>query len=650
MNNLLKFIVVVYVFAGFSPSFLAQSDSLNADGLNFQYGMFPKEEPKGIRKINVNGFYRFFATYTNHHDPLLLDQQSNVYASDKVLFIGDDSQLANLWVNVSAKPGPNSSLGFDLFTFQFLDGNLGSLYGTQVADSTLAPNQGSGLGNGLGGNLFTNLGMAVSGNFKTDVGSFKVNLGGTSWYQLSDLTFSSFKGFNRFGLFERNPWDPVQKNLEDRYSTFFQEGAIQQDTRWGNRAFQGLIIDGTNLPGKTTLSLLYGKTEQNGGIASVPNSSTGGRFRKDFKKSQFISFNTFNSRTYTDSLNTESVGFNVHTLEFQKSLGQISVHGEFGAGRYYAPDYLSEWGEAMNLKIKSKSFRVPLELHFFRISPKVINNNALFWNTSIMEYTNTDPANVNPGQNLVLFPFASSVTRVGQMTNNRQGVNLNGEFKLKNFSANFGYGIASEIEGLSNFINYGHPVNGLTRSRMWRWNFPENVGPYNRYNVIYRDVYDKVDLDPFGLVDEPTAKHFNNFEIQLKQKTKLFGRNLYMSFLGVYNTVQKEFSPILVTNEDAYLRLYSSEFEGYYMLTKKVVVSAYLGYERSIANYETNVDLESRRPRNQTGFGLGGGLELALGKSAVGVLRHRIYEFEDESFANDQFKGSETLLEVKIFF
>lgn len=109
------------------------------------------------------------------------------------------------------------------------------------------------------------LGMTLYGNFKTKWGSWSTSLGGIQWVAISDLTMSSFRGYNRFMLFERNPWDPMGKNITGRYQQYFEQGSIDQDNRWGNRAFQGAVVNGT-LPGNFTVLMMAGKTEMNGGF------------------------------------------------------------------------------------------------------------------------------------------------------------------------------------------------------------------------------------------------------------------------------------------------------------------------------------------------------------------------------------------------
>ena len=193
-------------------------------------------------------------------------------------------------------------------------------------------------------------------------------------------------------------------------------------------------------------------------------------------------------------------------------------------------------------------------------------------------------------------------------------------------------------------------VNSLTRSRLWRWDFVNDVGPYDRYSKVYRGTYDEVMLTDDILGVAVNAKRFNAMEVQGKYNMKVLKRNLWVFFLGRYNSAQKKWSPITVFNEDAYVRHYASELELYYQFHEKAVLTGYAGYERILGNYDTQVDDFTRRPRNMTGRGIGVGLDYTLGKNTGLFIRHRFFDFEDSSFSNDTFNGHETLVEIKMFF
>lgn len=610
-------------------------------------GLYPKEEPEVLYNFKVSGNYRFFGSYTQHKKNYLIYPPGDSTLK-KSLFIGDDSQLPNLTVNFSGRPSEKASWGFDLYAFQFLDGNVNQAYSGQVRNqdrpSIYSPLNGTRLASSLG----ILLGINMYGSLETDLGTFDIKSGGIHWISMSDLTLAAFTGYNRFSLFERNPWDPIGAHASERYSKFYQQGNINQDTRWGERAFVGTIVNAQKLPGGFELMGLYGKTELNGGFLNIPNLSMGGQLKKSIPKG-FVRLNSLNSQTFTDSLNKESLGFNLLTAEINKGLKHsMSLSIEAGLGRYFSPFHSGEWGEAINAKFAIAKDWLPFgaEIHAYRISEKVINNNAIFWNTSIVEAASAQVgAATGIGSPALFNPFASSVTALGQFTNNRQGINLNTDFDFSPLKLSIGLGMATELKGISDRISFGHPVNQLTRSRLWRWNFPNSVGPYQRQNVIFRDVYEILVLNDSGV-----AKKFNTLEVQAKYHTRFLHRDLYANFLSRYSSVQDFLSPITVFTEDAFLRHYSNELELFWAYTQRATFTAYLGYERILANYQTHVNSVTLRPINQTGRGLGIGIDYDIAKNTALFLRHRWFDFNDSSFQDDTYNGTETLLELKFYF
>ena len=630
---------------------IAQIDSLRL----FErpaFGLFPKIDPGSDNSVKVSGYYRFFGTFTNQLDPYILNAAINDTVNRRSLFIGDDSQLPNLNLQVTGRSGERSSWGFDLMIFQFLNGAIGSSYGKQIPDS-LRPNIQTPLSSiRLGGSLGMLLGMNLHGDFKTKTGSLRGHLGGIQWVNLSDLTMASFSGYNRFTLYERNPWDPTGTDIGTRYNQYFEQGSINQDNRWGNRAFVGGVLEGVDFPGRTSFTAMIGKTELNGGFSSVPNYSYGGKFKKEWGAKDFISVNSINSTSYTDSLALQSYGFNVVTLEWSLEKNGFQFRGEAGAGNYFSPTNKAGWSELMQVKFKTpmRNGFPSMELHAYRISPNVVNNNALYWNTSTPEYqANAIPAG-SVGSSAVLQPFGSAMIRMGQMTNNRQGLNINLEAGKKKLKFTGGVGFSSEIKAAAPVITYTHPVNQFTRARFWRWGFPANVGPYNRYSHIFRDVYETVHLSDDSSGTTIHKKHFATFEGQVKYHTKIAGRDIYLFSLTQLSSSQRDFSPIVVTSEKAYIRQYTSEVEAYYMISRGLLLNGYFGIERTLGNYLTDIDEITRRPRNQYGQGFGLGCDIDMGKNARLYIRHRWYSFKDTSFELDQFKGRELTVEIKAFF
>ncbi len=589
-----------------------------------------QQKPVGLKSLNVGGSYRFL---TQHRmmtsDPYVTVRTPAVDFNSgyRSILVGDASQLPELTLNIGGNPSKRSSFGTDLVVWNQNNGNFDYYRGLQ-------------------------LGVNMYGSFETDYGNVNIRAGGIHWYQMTPFTFKAFEGYNRYTLFERNPWDPVGKTAMTRYDEYFNKGAITQDVRFGSQAFQGIITDFTDLPWGFDASIMYGKTQLNGGFESlVPDYTFGGRLVKNIENLN-LSINTIQSRAFQDSLATLPVNYGIGTINADYNGKYFSILSEFGLGRYME----NAQGDAARIRLilpKRLTGVVPFELSFYRISPNIYNNNAEFFNTSISEQTTASiQTNQTVAANGVLRPTGAAMVGIGQMTNNRQAYAINTDVKVgKDLVFVLGNSIEHELVKGSSFITYGHTINGLQMSRFWRWTFPSNVGPYGRKNVIFRGVYEKVQLrENNDTPEEDSLKYFNTIEAQAKYHLRIGKKNWYWFYLGSYASAQNYLSPITVFTERAFIRSYNHQLESYLDLTKEMTLSTYLGWERTIGNYDTEIEQDTRRPRNQEGFAMGLGLDISLSKNTALYLRHRWFSFEDRSFPDDAFKAKETSLEIKTYF
>lgn len=576
---------------------------------------------KSLENFEVGGYYRFMSNYRTMNN-----SYSNIAANKNNLFIGDDSQIPQLSLNIKGYANANTSFGSDLFLW--------------------TPMTGAGEKENVKG---LNLGVNLHGNFSTDYGNYTVTTGGINWFALSPFTFQTSRGNNRYSLFDRNPWDPNTSKIDGRYSDFYGSGAINQDQRWGNQAFHGLIVEGAQLPLDFSLSGMYGRTQFDGGFSPKANTSGGGRIMKTYSKGKnFVSINTFNNETYLDSLTKQKTGFNMVTVEQVVNIKKVKLYSEIGAGRRFIFNGQNKWGEAISIKLSTKlRNKVYTELHLFRVSPNVFNNTSVFMNSSIEQTVQTTNTQTQP----VLIPVSSALLSMGQLSNNRKGIELNSQIDIGKVKTSFGYSNSMEIEKLSDKITYTHAFNNLAISRFYRWDFPSNVGPYGNLNKIYRSVFETLYITDLDVNGKPMySKYFNTIEINSKYKTTLFKKDLYLFYLGSFNSIQKKAAPMVVFTEDAFLRAYYHQIESYLKLTSKLVWANYVSYERIIANYQTQTDEVSRRPKNQEGISIASGFDIQLSKGVGLFFRERWMNYKDKSFALDNYDGFESTLEIKVFF
>ena len=75
-------------------------------------GLYPKNYEYGLSNISISGFYRFLACYTSM-DPSVTHYPVMDSVFNRV-FIGDDSQLPQLSLNIGVSPNKNTSISLSL--------------------------------------------------------------------------------------------------------------------------------------------------------------------------------------------------------------------------------------------------------------------------------------------------------------------------------------------------------------------------------------------------------------------------------------------------------------------------------------------------------------------------------------------------------
>jgi hypothetical protein len=153
-----------------------------------------------------------------------------------------------------------------------------------------------------------------------------------------------------------------------------------------------------------------------------------------------------------------------------------------------------------------------------------------------------------------------------------------------------------------------------------------------------------------NITDSVSAKGFNSIEVSYKTYFKVFNRKVMLFYLGGFHTVQRDFSVLPKFSKESYLQSYNHQLEFYYELAPRISLSNYLGYDRIYGGDNTEVDVVTQAPKNQQGISYAIGLDLQLSKNVGLYLRQRWMTYQDFSFELDQYKGSETTVELKIFF
>ena len=624
-------------------------------GIQYDTTLLKKKLRKKSQPLTIFGYYRLFVYGRN-----MTEAYPNLAPFQKAYGVGDGYREPLTSITILGRPNGKTAFGTELFLF--------SPY----------------LGTGPEDNVFTmNLGLTFYGNFRTKGGNYGVRAGGIHWYNLSSFTIGVYQILDRYSIFDRTPWEGVTHT--EKYSNYYKTGATNPgDLRWNNQAFHGLIINGAKLPGDLSFDLFWGKTQPNGGLPNaitdpqasipptldygtiptyrgfngdarvVPSFITGGKIARSFgRKQQTFSYNIINSSTAIDSLVRNKRTYQVHTLALDLKLAEVKVTGELGGGFYESDTYDKKWGEALMLRFRTpkKYTFIPLDLQLYQISKNFFNQNGEINTTSnpdIQKDFGTAAGAIGVG---------GLITQVNQLAHNRRGLNLNTEIELGPAQFNLGWGFAQELEATASELSYIHRINGLALSRIYN-PFPAGAtgptvfDPYGRKVSFFRGVSEVVqttDIDP-ATAGALNKKYFNAVDLQAKIKADINDRALYLFYLGSFGSASSKALAVPLLNEDSYLFVQYHEFDLYYELFPKFLLTGYLGIEKAEGGRFTNWDTETQLPRDQFGTGIGLGFDWTLHKTTGLYFRHRWMNFEDNSFSLDKYKGREITVELKTFF
>ena len=657
-------VIFLMIFFIISVPFLSFSQ-IDSSSTNFQSTPITIKDP--ISNIRMGGYFRFLGYIRNFQEMYDLDvptYYSGEYPQSTTIGIGTGYREPMMMLSISGKANKNVNIGTDLM--------LNSPFNGTFDNNSVAMY--------LGTNLYSTI--------NSDYGKFGVHAGGIKWYRQSKLTVWAEEGYLRYSLFERAPYDPLSKEVSERYSKYYDKGSISQDLRFGNVAFQGVTLTGSGIegPSSSTFSFqsIIGKTQHNiGEIVSFGKDDycTGLRINNDIGNGSNFALNYFTSITATDSVKNNFRQFSIQSLEFNFKLKKLRFTGEGGIGSYESHITEKESGEMLviNLDIPKEYSWIPFKLQYSRIAPEAVNVNSSFKNTSVVELVHS--AIVEEGADAtIMSSFGGPINNLGYLANNREGFSLNTEFKIGDLFVSGGFGFYSELERINANFSYSHNTNGLMLSRISY--FSSGYGPYKQFNSYYRGVFENVSVSDSIYVNDSTLissgyldtnglplfdKFYCSSDLHLKYKTRVFGKNLYLFSLTNYNTAQDFFSILPVTNSSAFIRHFNQQFDLCYELNKTTTFVCKYGLERVLGNKYTDIDdtdpyptdntwgvtedyIPSYKPRNQFGDLLGFGFDIKLNDAAYLFLRHAAFHYYDKNFSATNIKGTETTLELKINF
>ena len=627
------FLIIFFMWVGSSYS---QDTTINQK--SFSSNILSYKNPTS--SISFSGYYRFLGFIRNQQEAF-----PNNSGKTLVISSGDAYREPMFLLKLNGKTRDNITFGADLM--------LNSLYKGPSPNLTQP--------------LTLNLGLNLSTSIATRNGIFNFKSGGVSWYRQSRLTVWGNRSFNRISIFERRPQTPLNKIPINRYSRYYNSGLIDQGIRYGSRAFQGIFFQGSKLPFNFSVKGVIGKSNFNRSLLENSDNFTGSLQLKNTLSSKFkIAYNYLSSWADIDSLSDERRKYFIHTLELDKKWNKIHVQMEVGLGKYSDPINDLGYGESILLNVKTaKSTKVPLNFQLYRISPQFVNVTGNFLNTSVLEVF----PNVEGVGTTIRTPYQSPIVGLGFPVNNRQGVSINADFNLGKLKLNGGIGFFAEIDTSHAALSYIHNVNSQTLSRINV--FAQNWGPYNLLNSTYRGVYENVNItDTTAGGNANFKKFFNTIEFQAKYNNKIFGKNYYIFSLTRLNSCQKEFNLFPQVGSQVLISQISEEIDFSFELSQKAALVLSYGIEKVLGNSYTDIGdnpeptatntffeqlgLENlyryTNSRNQKNTLLGFGLDYKINHNAMVFYRYNQYRYFDPNFVENNLKGWEMILELKINF
>ena len=592
-------------------------------------------------QLSFSGYYRFLGYVRNQKEVF-----PNNSGKTLAILSGDQFREPMLLLKLKALTANKISVGADFM--------LNSLYKGPENENN---------------NLTLELGINLRTSFKSKYGKFNLSSGGVNWYRQSRLTVWGNRTFNRQSLYHRRPQTRLTNTPELRYKSYYDSGLIDDGLRYGNRAFQGVFLQGQDLPLDFSFKGVIGKTPFNRSNFNELSTNYTSCFQINKKINDFnIAYHFLNSTNLVDTISYALRTYSINTVEFSQKWKSFYFSVEGGLGTYDSPENNFEFGEAIIANLKtSKNKKIPIDFQAYRIAPEFVNLTGNFLNTTVLEVFPNVGAN---NRATTIRPqFNSPIIGLGNHTNNRQGISVNAEHSFKKLKINAGIGVSAEIDTSAASLSYRYNVNSETLSRLYL--FARDWGPYNNLNSTYRNIFENVDLvdtNNNGLAN--FRKYFNNIELQAKYNGSLMNHQFYIFLLTRFNTCSKSFSPLPKYNLEMLISQLSNEIDLSLEINENTYMVLNIGIERIIGNNLTergdnnsslgspinlinhffNENSVRNFERNQRNSLIGCGIDYKIGDNAMLFLRQNFYKYYDPNFEFNNLKGTETMLELKFLF
>ena len=499
-----------------------------------------------------------------------------------------------------------------------------------------------------------------------------VYAGEVLWTNLSRFTMGQPE--YRDNYFERLPWDWYRKSFT-RYQEYYSLSSNIGQQNLGNSPLQGFIGEFEVLPLQLNFKAIYGRTNRSVALSSstrdFPSFTHGYRLEKLIFERQIrgkVGVNLYQKNAdeaFTGGLPDNNT---IGSLDFGlKVANKVNVSGEFGMGKlensYFTNNPLDDGtgaGGVLKVEFDRRAVLWTFSVEYYHIQKNLVSldGSILNSNTGARDggfgteaiYDNTQQINIS--------------NEVGQLANNRSGVNLKLEATLDKLKIQFGYSIGQELTNAGDTITIQHRVNSFSRSRFRPWF--QAGGPYARIKSAFFRTFETITIgNKYYDATNRELLGFNTIELFLKYKLPIGKKHeLVLLNFSSANSVKEGFNVFSNIDSKTYTTLVYNDFIAAFKLTEKVSLVANYAVEHFRGSERTNLSPDvvavedangnslnsADRIIKQYGSAYAAGIDYDFNKTTSLHLRGKYMTHEDKNFTKDKFSGFETNFELKIFF
>jgi hypothetical protein len=588
-------------------------------------------------KLMISGIARFITYYRD------MDKSyEDMITSDRnISFL--DYPLANA--------GTISTGGYPLIEMS-LTSKVSHQFNFHVGYSFAHNFTGQGQGD-LARNISSRQNLFFTGNYNTRDVKLALAAGTVLWTGISKFTMSQPE--YRDDYFDRLPWDWYRKSFE-RYENYYSLSTnIGSQMAIGTAPFQGFVLNGYLLPNDIKVTAIFGRTNRNlaqsNATTYFPSYTYAGRIEKTVFTGPLhglFGLNYYSKIADTDRSRGIPDNTMVISTDVKMRVRKVGIYSELAYGMVDNPASQKQSGIGFTIKgeLDKSISPLPVSLEFYHIDKNVVSLDAAVLNSG--------NATARDGGAATEFIYSQLLAmnimqEVAQTANNRMGLIIKAEKKIGRLKVQLSTGISQELENLFDTITFQHRVNAFSRSRFRPWF--QAGGPYARIKSGWRRTFETITINDEKLgLGTDYKKGFNGVDLLLKYKINFLKREIVFINFTNYNSIQDGLSIIPKFNDQAFIRTFYNELTAAYRLSAKFTLVGTVGMERVLGNNRVNLSPENGGTIDQTGYRFGTGIDYDFSPEANIHLRRTWMSSSDKNFVKDEFKGNETIIELKIYF